>query len=104
MKMTRFPHRAAPHSESADTGRDLEDVPAETERLVRLRADGKCEACGAVLGEGGTCSKVFVMQAWNGDDIVSGPANTVILCGPCRLRVEALDTQMEARGIWVWSG
>src|ERR1700761_1994456 len=104
MKMRRFPHLGAPLSESTGTGRDLRQVPAETKRLVRLRADGKCEACQSDLGDGGTCSTVCVVQAWSGNDIDSGPANTVLLCDPCRARVEALDTEMEARGMWVWSG
>ena len=71
---------------------------------MRLRAGDKCEACRADLDGGGSWSTVCVLQAWNGDDVDSGPANTVLLCAPCRRRVEALDTQMEARGIWAWSG
>jgi hypothetical protein len=89
-----------PDSASRRPGR----VPDESERLVRLRAAGRCEACRADLGGGGTCGPVYIMQAWNGDNEDSGPANTLLLCAECRALVEALDTRMEARGIWAWSG
>jgi hypothetical protein len=82
----------------------LSQVPAETDRLVRLRADGECEACRAPLSATDTCSWVYVALGWNEDAVYTGPANALILCTPCRRLADALDTQMEARGIWVWSG
>ena len=83
--------------------RDPRQVPAETERLVRLRAADRCEACRAALQGTGTCSAVL-LGGWRDGPLREGPANTVLLCAECLRLVEELDTRMEARGIWVWSG
>jgi hypothetical protein len=91
-------------SDTTDSRQRPSQVPAETERLVRLRADGKCEACRAPLSETETCSWVYVALAWNEDVVYTGPANALILCASCRRLADALDTQLEARGIWVWAG
>jgi hypothetical protein len=103
MKTRRLPPWGNSEPDSTDAGGRPGQVAAETERLVRLRADGKCEACQAALDDGdkGVCSSVYTLGT---SEVFRGPANTVLLCAPCWLLADDLDPQLEARGIWVGLG
>jgi hypothetical protein len=114
MKTRRLAHKGNPvpastgtftgTGNSTGTEQNLKHVPAETDRLVRLRADGTCEACRAALSDADTCSWVYVALMWTQEDVYTGPANAVLLCPACRRLADALDAQMEARGFCAWSG
>ncbi|MBO0802227.1 MAG: hypothetical protein J2P25_04015 [Nocardiopsaceae bacterium] len=85
--------------------------PAQVQRLVRHRADYRCEACGAwVIGKsGGACLPVVRDVAGSESagvpaDVLAGAANAVLLCAPCTARAEALDPQLEALGFRVRGG
>lgn len=90
--------------------RKVKGFPARVQKLVRQRADYRCEACGTwVIGRsGGACLPVVRdgsgAAAGVPPDVLSGPANAVLLCAPCAARAEALDPQLEAQGFRVPDG
>lgn len=86
-------------------------VPPETERLVCARASYRCEACARSLFNRSLFSRspgpdpcvIRVVRRYERPipaDVMSGPANAVLLCGACASGVIARAPVMGVRGFW----
>jgi hypothetical protein len=84
---------------------------AAVRRLIFARADGRCENCFRVVGDGWYSVQHRVARGLGGTsrDEANALWNLLLLCGSatspngCHLLCERRDAEMHDRGMWLWS-